>query len=130
MAPGAAADSYAETHQYTISIDYSLSRLWVEARFASKLKSITARSNDAGKYLIDVRGCGQDPSIRMRNRRMMLPQEGIDCINYTVDLTTLNVINVGDEDPPAARGDLNYDPFTHNPFGRMIKVGVKYTFQN
>ena len=87
MAPGAAADSYAETHQYTISIDYSLSRLWVEARFASKLKSITARSNDAGKYLIDVRGCGQDPSIRMRNRRMMLPQEGIDCINYTVDLT-------------------------------------------
>lgn len=42
---------------------------------------------------------------------------------------SLNVINVADEDPPAARGDLNYDPFTHNPFGRMIKVGVKYTLE-
>ena len=42
---------------------------------------------------------------------------------------SLNVINVADEDPPAVRGDLNYDPFTHNPFGRMIKVGFKYSIQ-
>ena len=40
---------------------------------------------------------------------------------------TLSVINLTDEDPPAARGDINYDPFTHNPFGRMIKVGVTYS---
>ena len=80
------ADDHVDIHEYTISIDYSLSRMSVEARFASPIKSITARSSAAGKYLIDVRGCGQQPSIRMRNRRMMLPQEGIRCINYTVDL--------------------------------------------
>jgi iron complex outermembrane receptor protein len=40
---------------------------------------------------------------------------------------TASIVNVSDEDPPAARGDLNYDPFTHNAFGRMIKVGFTYT---
>ena len=38
-----------------------------------------------------------------------------------------SVINVADEDPPQAATDLNYDPYTHNPFGRMFKVGVRYT---
>ncbi len=36
--------------------------------------------------------------------------------------------NVTDEDPPYARLDLNYDPYTHNPFGRIIKVGVRHKF--
>ena len=39
---------------------------------------------------------------------------------------SVSVINLTDEDPPAARGDLNYDPFTHNAFGRMVKFGAKY----
>jgi len=39
---------------------------------------------------------------------------------------SLSVVNIGDEDPPEARGDLAYDPFTHNAFGRLIKVGVNY----
>jgi outer membrane receptor protein involved in Fe transport len=38
-----------------------------------------------------------------------------------------SIVNVTDEDPPAARGDMNYDPFTHNPFGRMIKMTFTYT---
>ena len=38
-----------------------------------------------------------------------------------------SVVNVSDEDPPMARGDLAYDPFTHNAFGRMIKVSFSYT---
>jgi len=90
------ADTRVEIHDYTISVDYSLSRLWVEARFASSIRSIAARSRDAGKYLIDVRSCNQDKVIRMRNRRMMLPDDGIRCINYTVDLAR------------AARHDRNY----------------------
>jgi hypothetical protein len=36
--------------------------------------------------LLDVRECGDDANIRMRNRRMMLPDNGIECLNYTVDL--------------------------------------------
>ncbi len=92
-----ASSAYAnERHVYNISVDYALSRLFIEARFAHPVTSITARSRDAGKYLVDVRGCDQQRNIRMRNRRMMLPQGGIDCIYYTVDLSK------------AARHDRNY----------------------
>lgn len=40
----------------------------------------------------------------------------------------VSVNNLTDEDPPRARLDLNYDPYTHNPFGRMIKVGLRHQF--
>jgi hypothetical protein len=40
-----------------------------------------------------------------------------------------SVYNLADEDPPFARLDLNFDPYTHNPFGRMIKVGVQWRFE-
>jgi outer membrane receptor protein involved in Fe transport len=40
---------------------------------------------------------------------------------------TLSAINFTDEEPPLARVDLNYDGYTHNAFGRMIKVGIEYT---
>ena len=40
----------------------------------------------------------------------------------------LSVVNVFDQDPPAAAFDTNYDPYTHNPFGRTIKVSVKKAF--
>ncbi|MBT8077381.1 MAG: hypothetical protein KJO31_02340 [Gammaproteobacteria bacterium] len=76
----------AEPHQYNVSVDYRLSQLWVEARFSTPVKSVTARSRVAGKYLIDVRDCFDSREIRLRNRRMMLPDEGIECLNYTVNL--------------------------------------------
>lgn len=40
---------------------------------------------------------------------------------------TFSVLNLTDEEPPFARVDLNYDAYTHNPLGRMIKVGFEYT---
>jgi hypothetical protein len=80
----AAADTV--THYYTITVDYTLSRLSVEARFSHPIKSIAARARNAGRYLLDVRECGDDTNIRMRNRRMMIPDSGIQCLNYTVDL--------------------------------------------
>ena len=42
---------------------------------------------------------------------------------------SLSIINIADEDPPEARGDLAYDPFTHNAFGRTIKLGVTYSLE-
>jgi len=83
---GASADQPAEIHQYTFSLDYALSRLTVEARFASTLDSVRAQSRDAGRFLLDVQDCDKDQRIRMRNRRMLLPEGGIRCLNYTVDL--------------------------------------------
>ncbi len=40
----------------------------------------------------------------------------------------LGVVNVTDEDPPFAAFDLNYDPYTHNPFGRTFKVSLSKRF--
>lgn len=83
-ASGAAAGG--PVHNYTVTIDYALSHLWVEARFSHPVDSVTARGHDAGKFLVDVRGCGDTSSIRLRNRRMLLPDDGISCLNYAVDL--------------------------------------------
>ena len=81
-----AAAAAAPDYRYTVIVDESLEWLWVEARFGHPVESVTARSRGAGKYLAEVEGCGQDPSIRMRNRRMMLPEGGVTCLRYTVDL--------------------------------------------
>jgi hypothetical protein len=75
-----------DIHYYTISVDYTLSRLWVEARFSPSVDGVTARSRDAGKLLMDVRDCDSAEKIKMRNRRMLLPANGIRCMNYMVDL--------------------------------------------
>jgi len=40
---------------------------------------------------------------------------------------TFSAVNFTDEDPPAARLDLNYDGYTANAFGRMFKLGFRYS---
>ena len=40
----------------------------------------------------------------------------------------LSAVNVTDEDPPFAAFDVNYDPYTHNPFGRTFKISVTKRF--
>jgi hypothetical protein len=80
------ATAEAVVHHYTVTLDYSMKHLWVEARFGYAVDSVTARARDAGKFLLDVRGCDDTSSIRMRNRRMMLPDDGISCLKYTIDL--------------------------------------------
>ena len=47
--------------------------------------------------------------------------EGLSKVNFTIG-------NITDEEPPFARLDLNYDPFTHNPFGRTFKLGLVHKF--
>ena len=37
-----------------------------------------------------------------------------------------SIINLEDDDPPFMSREMNYDAFTHNPFGRMIKLGLTY----
>lgn len=48
------------------------------------------------------------------------PQEGL-----TVWGT---VINISDDDPPFMGREMNYDAFSHNPFGRIIKFGATVSF--
>ncbi len=80
---GAQAD---DLHHYRIEIDRSMSRMHVEARFGASVDAVTARSDDAAAYLLEVRDCADTTPIRLRNRRMLLPVGGIRCMTYTVDL--------------------------------------------
>ena len=54
-------------------------------------------------------------------------------LNYNVGLLddklllNLTVFNLLDEEPPQTQTDLNYDAYTHSPFGRIVKVGLNYT---
>lgn len=73
-------------HFYTVTVDSTLSRLVVEARFEHPVHTVTARSRNAGRFLLDARRCDEDAEIRLRSRRMVLPAEGIRCLDYTVDL--------------------------------------------
>ena len=38
-----------------------------------------------------------------------------------------SIINIEDDDPPDMLREMNYDAFTHNPFGRMYKLGFTYS---
>lgn len=40
---------------------------------------------------------------------------------------SVSVFNALDEDPPLASTNLNYDAFTHSPYGRMIKLSVTHS---
>ena len=42
-------------------------------------------------------------------------------------LLSAGVINLADEEPPLTSTNLNYDPYTADPFGRMYKIGLTYT---
>ncbi len=53
-------------------------------------------------------------------------------LNYNVSLMednlelSFSVFNLFDTNPPRAQLDMNYDPYQHSPFGRMIKAGLTY----
>lgn len=87
-----AAPTGAATHEYRVSVDAGMQRMQVEAVFAEPVTRISARSRDAGDYLSAVRDCseangnGDQRRIRIRNRRMLLPDFGITCLSYAVNL--------------------------------------------
>ena len=54
-------------------------------------------------------------------------------ITYRLALDTgtsfsISAQNILDEEPPFARLDQNYDPFTSNPLGANVKIGVTQQF--
>lgn len=83
--PAAGAQTVA-VHDYVVRVDADLATMHVDASFDGVVDSITARSRNAGNYLIAFRNCANSEIIRMRNRRMILPAGGIECMSYSVDL--------------------------------------------
>ena len=55
-------------------------------------------------------------------------------LNYRLETNGIDIwmsiLNLTDEDPPFTGIEMNYDAFTHNPFGRIIKIGFKYSLNN
>jgi hypothetical protein len=80
------AASAAEVHEYTVTLDASLDRLRVEAHFASALDSISARDTSAADFLLDARECQGNTRLRTNDRHLRLPNNGISCLTYVVDL--------------------------------------------
>ena len=82
------------------------------------------------RYITDYRDARSTTIKPLRN----IDSVAYSDIYYNVSLfndstvLSLSVMNLTDEDPPATQSDLNYDPYTADPFGRMFKVGIRYTF--
>ena len=73
-------------HRYTISIDASLSKMTVTAHFSTAVTVISARSEDAPQFLDAAYDCDTAEKLDTRGRRLMLPESGITCLSYRVDL--------------------------------------------
>ena len=43
--------------------------------------------------------------------------------SLTFDAT---ILNLTDREPPRVYRQLNYDPLTHNPLGRLVEVGLRW----
>ncbi len=84
--PGVAMAANALTHEYLITVDENMSNMQVEATFGARVHAIRARSSDASKFIHDVRNCDNDSRIRIRGEHMRLPEEGLSCLRYSVNL--------------------------------------------
>ena len=82
----ACASSVADAHEYIVHVDDSMQRMEVEARFDERVTRIAARSDDAGRYLIDAEKCHSGRRLQADGRRLRVPAGGIDCLRYSVDL--------------------------------------------
>ncbi len=78
-----------EVHEYTITIDADFSRMEVAAGFASKVYSVSARSADAGEFLLSASDCENSTDILTQGRHILVAKDGIRCMSYAVDLTKI-----------------------------------------
>jgi hypothetical protein len=74
------------SHSYDVAVDKDLSRIEVTARFAARIDSVFARSANADHFLIVAEDCDSGRKISSRGRRLQLPETGIRCLKYAIDL--------------------------------------------
>ena len=80
--PALAADS----HEYTVKLDKTLTTMHVEARFSTAVTRVRAGNNDATHYLRDAVDCERDTPLRARGKTLRTGSAGIRCLSYTVDI--------------------------------------------
>ena len=74
-------------HDYTVSVDRSLSRLDIVANFDGPVTGVAARSRSAARFLRDAIDCDTGQTLRNNQRRLLTPPAGISCLRYSVNLT-------------------------------------------
>ncbi len=78
----------AATNEYVVTVDEGLRHMQVEARFSEPVGNLSARSDNASDFLSNARNCDDDTPVRLRRRRLRAPDEGLYCLNYTIDLAS------------------------------------------
>ncbi|MDH3266511.1 MAG: hypothetical protein OEM25_06060, partial [Gammaproteobacteria bacterium] len=76
----------AASHAYDVSVDAGLTRADITARFAAPVRSIFARASGADQYLLAAEDCTSGEPLRPQNRHLLLPDDGIRCLRYSIDL--------------------------------------------
>lgn len=94
----------------------------ISFNYSMDLLNLRYNANFVNDYLSDTR----NPAVKVDSHlthdvHVNLEQnwEGIELWG--------SVLNITDNDPPFTGIEMNYDAFTHNPFGRIFKVGFTYT---
>jgi len=73
-------------HHYLVTVDTALEHLSIEATFDPPIHRISARAEDAGEVLLDAQDCDSGETLQLRGRRLTLPDTGLGCLRYRVDL--------------------------------------------
>jgi len=74
------------SHEYRVTADTELGRLEIVARFGAAVTAISVRSRTAEQFLVEARDCDSGKRVETRGRNMLLANEGIRCLKYSVDL--------------------------------------------
>ena len=83
-----AAPAYATPvlHEYRIEVSDDLTEMHVQARFAEPVMRMAARDRNADDFLRRAENCTNGERLRTRGRRLNLPDAGVLCVDYVIDL--------------------------------------------
>ncbi len=73
-------------HYYSVAVDVALEQLVIEATFDPPIHNLSARSKEAGDVLLDARTCEVGEKLQLRGQRLTVPDTGLRCLRYRVDL--------------------------------------------
>ncbi len=73
-------------HDYRIEVAPDLTEMRVQARFAVPVHRMNARDREAADFLRHAEDCATGDPLTTRGRRLSLPDAGVRCVDYVVDL--------------------------------------------
>jgi iron complex outermembrane receptor protein len=93
-------------------------KAWLAARFGDVNVRWTARH--AAAYLHDS---DAEPGIGAHTTHDLMAAWTVAAGRFTL---AASVANIADEPPPRVYRQINYDPLTHSPMGRIVQFGLRW----